>query len=93
MLVYCVIVYSLVVRYEESHLRNKYGSPYEEYLAQVPRWLPHVKRGQGEDSPGALRYFWPAFKTELHNIVLVLPFIANRSSLESSLLVSMVRLY
>jgi protein-S-isoprenylcysteine O-methyltransferase Ste14 len=78
MLIYCAVVYSLVVRYEESHLRNKYGTPYEEYLAQVPRWFPRMREGHGEDSPGALRYFWPAFKTELHNIVLILPFIAKQ---------------
>lgn len=78
MLVYCAIVYSLVVRYEESHLRNKYGAPYEAYLAEVPRWFPSTKKGQHEESRGALKYFWPAFKTELHNIVIILPFIAKQ---------------
>lgn len=78
MLLYCAVVYSLVVRYEESHLINKYGAPYQEYLAQVPRWFPRIKQKKAQDSPGAAQYFWPSFKTELYNIVYVLPFIAKQ---------------
>jgi len=33
-------VYSLVIRYEEEHLLNKYGDSYQRYLEEVPRWIP-----------------------------------------------------
>jgi hypothetical protein len=78
MLVYCAIVYSLVVRYEESHLINKYGAPYEEYMAQVARWFPRAGIGKVEESPGAMRYLWPSLRTELYNVVYVIPFIAKQ---------------
>ena len=35
-LVYSVIVYTFVIRYEESFLAEKYGAPYTEYLAHTP---------------------------------------------------------
>lgn len=39
-LLWCAAVYSLVVRYEERHLAEKYGEAYLSYLTAVPRWLP-----------------------------------------------------
>jgi protein-S-isoprenylcysteine O-methyltransferase Ste14 len=29
-----------VVLYEEPHLKKKFGSSYEEYCKQIPRWIP-----------------------------------------------------
>lgn len=40
MFVWCVIVYNLVIRYEESHLTAKYGESYREYLRKSSRWIP-----------------------------------------------------
>lgn len=42
LLVWCALVYSLVVRHEERHLTSKYGQAYLDYLNDVPRWLPRV---------------------------------------------------
>lgn len=39
---YCLGVYSLVVRYEEAHLLEKYGESYWRYKTEVPRWLPKI---------------------------------------------------
>ena len=34
-----------VVLYEEPHLRQKFGTEYEEYQRRVPRWLPRLRSG------------------------------------------------
>jgi len=34
-----------VVLYEEPHLRQKFGTEYEEYQRHVPRWLPRLRSG------------------------------------------------
>lgn len=33
-----------VVRLEEPALRKRFGTSYEEYCAQVPRWIPRLKQ-------------------------------------------------
>lgn len=37
------------VLYEEPHLRKVFGAEYEDYLARVPRWLPHVAPRGGKE--------------------------------------------
>jgi len=39
-LAWCLVLYSVVVRYEESVLRANYGRDYQSYAASVPRWTP-----------------------------------------------------
>jgi len=43
-LFYCFIIYSLVVRYEERHLLEKFGEDYQRFLSEVPRWIPRFER-------------------------------------------------
>jgi protein-S-isoprenylcysteine O-methyltransferase Ste14 len=43
-----------VVLYEEPHLREVFGPPYEAYRARVGRWLPHAVRrpkARGSEPP------------------------------------------
>jgi len=49
--------YTLIVRWEESNLRDKLGDPYVDYLARVPRWLPlgPGNPGGGWDAAGAFK--------------------------------------
>ncbi len=34
---YCLGIYSLAVRYEETHLLDKYGESYRRYMEEIPR--------------------------------------------------------
>ena len=43
LLVVFVIVHSFVTLYEEPTLKRKFGAGYEEYLENVPRWIPRFK--------------------------------------------------
>lgn len=72
-LFYCLGIYSLVVRYEESHLLYKYGESYRRYMVEVPRWLPKVIRLK---NLGLInKYFHQSIVAEIHCSLLVLPFI------------------
>lgn len=43
LLAYLILVFllfhSIVIFYEESHLRRQFGEAYEQYCKQVPRWI------------------------------------------------------
>ena len=69
-LAYCAIVYGFVTRYEERHLAGKYGQPYLEYMAAVPRWLPRLTLPGASSS--ARTFGLPAALGELHNLLLLL---------------------
>jgi protein-S-isoprenylcysteine O-methyltransferase Ste14 len=43
--VVAITVHLFVVLYEEPGLRDRFGSEYERYLVDVPRWLPRLRRG------------------------------------------------
>jgi protein-S-isoprenylcysteine O-methyltransferase Ste14 len=75
-LVYGSGVYSLVVRYEESHLLSKYGEPYRKYMTEVPRWFPKGIKVSTFRSLGLKNeYFQPSIAIEIHCFLLLLPYI------------------
>lgn len=39
----CIGVHLYIIAYEEPNLKRKFGRAYEEYLLQVPRWIPRLK--------------------------------------------------
>lgn len=76
MLVWCAIVYSLVVRREERHLSEKYGQPYVAFMDCVPRWIPRRSLRSGQR--GLVRQFlWASVLAEAHCLLLLLPFIGK----------------
>ena len=76
MIIACVIIYSLVIRYEESHLINKYGQPYIDYLKNVPRLLPTSLRNFTTHEHNQWNLFLPSIKVEVHIfLLLILPII------------------
>ncbi len=76
MLLWCIVLYSLVVRREEAHLLLKYGRPYERYLQEVPRWIPR----RSSDEPTAIDwepYFWPSICAEIHCWLWLIPMVGK----------------
>lgn len=39
-----LLVHIFVLAYEEPKLRASFGSEYERYCSQVPRWIPRIRR-------------------------------------------------
>lgn len=72
MLLACMLTYSLVVRYEERHLREKYGVPYHDFLDDVPRWVPRMTEGSDLVTGRHLRFFLPSLLAEIHILLLLL---------------------
>jgi protein-S-isoprenylcysteine O-methyltransferase Ste14 len=77
MLVYCVVVYSIVVRYEESHLLAKYGSEYAYYMSKVPRWIPNPLSTGASAIFKVRQFLFPSILAEMPSLLLLLPFIVK----------------
>lgn len=77
MLAWCGLVYSLVVRREEAHLLQKYGTPYQEFLSSVPRWCPRSMTFSpaGESTR---QFLWRSIGAELHCFLWLLPVFAKQ---------------
>ncbi len=50
MFIWFVIQYHLIVSREEEHLRSAFGTEYETYCRNVPRFIPRINRYSGEHS-------------------------------------------
>jgi protein-S-isoprenylcysteine O-methyltransferase Ste14 len=72
-LIYCWGIYSLAIRYEETHLLDKYGKSYHIYREKVPRWVPKVLHQR--DIKIINEYLRKSIVTEIHCFLLLLPFI------------------
>jgi protein-S-isoprenylcysteine O-methyltransferase Ste14 len=72
-MLWCMGVYTLVVRYEERLLQQKYGAAYCAYQAAVSRWLPCVTRGWAVGSRRA--YLRQALRVEWHVVLLIVPVV------------------
>jgi protein-S-isoprenylcysteine O-methyltransferase Ste14 len=71
--VWCAIIYSLVVRQEEARLLGKYGDHYRIYLSAVPQWLPRFCRPQ---RLGFITEYLPrALLIEVSCLGIILPFV------------------
>jgi len=71
-LLWCVLIFSIVVREEESRVVKVFGQPYADYLKDVPRWLP-----RGTQQPLGLvnEHLAQSIRAELYNLLYLLPFL------------------
>ena len=74
---WCLIVYALVIRQEEARLVAKYGSPYREYCKAVARWVPHTLsfRALGNASD----HFAASLCVEAPCILVLVPFVLKEA--------------
>jgi protein-S-isoprenylcysteine O-methyltransferase Ste14 len=78
MIIVCIVTYSLVIRYEESHLTDKYGKPYIDYLKNVPRWLPATLWNSTSHEHNPWEFFWPSIRAEAYILLLlILPILKD----------------
>src|SRR5688572_20045867 len=77
-IVWCVIVYTIVVREEEERLLELYGEPYAAYLRETSRWLPRPSTREPGRFSGLIL---PSLKAEAHNLLLLIPFIIKKLAL------------
>jgi len=71
-LLWCAVIFSIVVREEESRVVKVFGQPYSDYLKEVPRWLP-----RGAQLPLGLvnEHLAHSIRAELYNLLYLLPFL------------------
>jgi hypothetical protein len=81
MIIVCIVTYSLVIRYEESHLTDKYGKPYIDYLKNVPRWLPTTLWNSTSHEHNPWEFFWPSIRAEAYILLLLILPIYQRTVL------------
>jgi protein-S-isoprenylcysteine O-methyltransferase Ste14 len=69
-LIWAFTVYQLSIRFEEIRLAKRFGQPYLDYCASVPRWIPRVPRGEpGITVPAGL---WRSLRVEWHCLFLLM---------------------
>ena len=72
-LFWCIGTYSIVIRYEEARLLNKYGDAYRRYLLEVPRWFPKMARLKNLELIN--EHLYQAVLVELPCLLIMLPFV------------------
>jgi len=75
-LLWCFGVYSIVIRYEENHLLEKYGDGYRRYLSEVPRWFPKISRVRIGHAGLVKQYLYRTILVEVSSgLLMLIPFI------------------
>jgi hypothetical protein len=72
-LFWCIVTYSIVIRYEEARLLNKFGDAYRRYLLEVPRWFPQMARLKSLELIN--KYLYQTVLVELPCMLILLPYV------------------
>jgi len=70
---WCLGIYSLVVRYEERRLLERYGELFHSYMVETPRWFPRSLRIRKSDS--ITQYLRTLMKIETSCLLILIPFM------------------
>jgi protein-S-isoprenylcysteine O-methyltransferase Ste14 len=76
-LLYAWSVYHFVVRYEEAHLLRKHGQAYVRFCEHTPRWVPRLSPGPACKEAATTEWIRPALVAEVHNLLLLVPFLVK----------------
>ena len=72
-LFWCIGTYSIVIRYEEARLLNRYGDAYRRYLLEVPRWFPKMARLKNLELIN--KYLYQTVLVELPCLLIIFPYV------------------
>lgn len=75
MILGCAFTYHMTVLYEESHLKEKYGQGYLEFMDRIPRWMPSFKNIGDNQGADMKEFLLPSILAELHILLLLVPLI------------------
>lgn len=71
-LLWCAVIFSIVVREEEQRISKVFGPPYSAYLKEAPRWIP---RRSHQPLGFVNEHLVPTILTELYNLLYLIPFV------------------
>ena len=78
MVLWCMMIYGVAVRFEEYRLHGKYGQDYVRFRVNVPRWLPHwgdpVASGRRRWNS---KHIWMSILAEVHCSLMVVPYVVK----------------
>ena len=74
---WCLGIYSIVIRYEEEHLLEKYGDAYRRYLSEVPRWFPKISSLRNRNMGLLNQYLYRTILVELSSLFILSPYIVK----------------
>ena len=72
-LLWCLGIYSFVVRHEEAQLLDQYGEAYRMYLREVPRWFPRALELRNLGLVN--QFFYSSVVAEIHCLLILLPYL------------------
>lgn len=70
---WCIGIYSIVIRYEEEHLLEKYGDAYRKYLSEIARWFPKGPSLRNWELIN--EYLYQTVLVELPGVLILLPYV------------------
>lgn len=71
-ILWCAVLYSIVVREEEEWVSKVFGEGYRAYFEEVPRWIPRRSKMR---LAWVTEYLVPSIRAEIYNLLYLIPFV------------------